>query len=70
MIEAEVFVTPVILMIDTGCELNLIKENNILFNKEIDRSQITKLKGITKNHVFTLGRIATEFREAKYTFML
>ncbi|XP_057329925.1 uncharacterized protein LOC130670528 [Microplitis mediator] len=57
-------------MIDTGCELNLIKYGKINPNTWIDRSEILKLTGITAEFVFTLGKMETEFFGIPITFHL
>jgi len=57
-------------MLDTGSELNTIKENFVPKNKTVNYNNILKLNGINKYLVYTLGEINHPLFEKEVTFYI
>ncbi|KAH0546607.1 hypothetical protein KQX54_012055 [Cotesia glomerata] len=55
-------------LIDTGAEINLIREDILEARVEIDESRKTRLHGITSEAVITLGKVELDIEKRKTKF--
>ncbi|KAH0535067.1 hypothetical protein KQX54_012866 [Cotesia glomerata] len=55
-------------LIDTGAEINLVKDSTLGANVKINRSKRTRLQGITSEAVISLGQVQLEIEGRTTTF--
>lgn len=59
---------PVTLLVDTGADISLFKRNKIDPHQIVNRSNISRIKGVTEGHTNSIGTTNTEIFVENYVF--